>query len=905
MQHSTPLITTIVAGLVLAFIFGMIANRFKMPPLVGYLFAGILAGPYTPGFVADQALGAELAELGVILLMFGVGLHFSLKDLMSVRALAIPGALVQIAFATLLGLGLATLLGWGLGAGILFGLALSVASTVVLLKALQDRRLIETEKGRIAVGWLIVEDLDMVLALVLVPAFASLSGNPESAIHDPFVSFVERMLGTQIGIYGIIGLTLVKVAAFVGFMLIVGRRAIPWALHATAHTGSRELFRLAVLAIALGVALGSSVLFGVSLALGAFFAGMMLAESELSQRAAQETLPLRDAFAVLFFVSIGMLFDPSILVNQPLQVLATVFIIVIGKSVAAFGIVLLFRRPVGTALTISASLAQIGEFSFILASMGVSLAILPKEGQDLILAGALISIVLNPVVFWAVDLAKPRFEAKAAARRGEPELRVEPSDSTIVAEGSVLPEVELDVPDPEDADAVQPTRQKDHTILVGFGRVGRVVGQGLHDAGAPLVVIEDSDHSIAFARSKGIEVVSGNAASADVLKLANLAQAKVLMIAIPNGFEAGTVVEVGRKLNPGIRILARAHSEEEEAHLRHLGADQVIMGEREIGLGMLAWLRGERIEDIANTAPMPPIEPKLAPVENILEKVAATAAVAVVEPAMAAELAVPVELMATPEPAAEGSAAEPAEIAVVETVIELPAPQVQVEDVAVIEAVEAAPAVDVADAPAVTEAAGLESVEATPAVAETPQEIAEPVVPVEETPEEEAAEDEIYEGSPVIEPVDPAPPEAAPAELAPVAPGEPLSEAAVEMAEVEAEEQVSEGGPVIVPEADVATSDVKPESTPAAEQDKPEDAGVPPVVPEPKISRSPSLNDFAEGHIRSARAGVTGAGAAWRDDDDRRYRAGAGDPQEVSRTDPLGAQAGWLRGQPAGAHRGI
>ncbi|MCS6758776.1 MAG: cation:proton antiporter, partial [Candidatus Devosia euplotis] len=599
MHHDTPLITTIVAGLVLAYIFGMITHRLKMPPLVGYLFAGILAGPYTPGFVADQALGAELAELGVILLMFGVGLHFSLKDLMSVRALAIPGALAQIAFATLLGLSLAAMLGWGVGAGLLFGLALSVASTVVLLKALQERRLIETERGRIAVGWLIVEDLAMVLVLVLVPAIASLNGG-DTVVHDPFVSFVERLIGNQVGIWGVLGLTLVKVAAFVGFMLVVGRRIIPWALHGTAHTGSRELFRLAVLAIALGVALGSAVLFGVSLALGAFFAGMILSESELSHRAAQETLPLRDAFAVLFFVSVGMLFDPMIIVTDPLPVLATVFIIIIGKSAAAFGIVLLFKRPIATALTISASLAQIGEFSFILASMGVALAILPREGQDLILAGALISIVLNPVVFWAIELAKPGLETKSAQRKAarvdREGGRVEPSAATqadIASETAEQPETEP-LERVED-DVIEPSQQTGHTVLVGFGRVGKVIGQSLHEAGAPLVLIEDTDHFVAVARAMGIETVLGNAASADVLELANLAAAGCLLIAIPDGFEAGTVCEVGRKLNPAIRIIARAHSAEEEVHLRSLGADVVIMGEREIGMGMLAWLRGERV----------------------------------------------------------------------------------------------------------------------------------------------------------------------------------------------------------------------------------------------------------------------------------------------------------------------
>lgn len=678
MHYDTPLITTIVAGLVLAYIFGMIAHRLKMPPLVGYLFAGILAGPYTPGFVADQALGAELAELGVILLMFGVGLHFSLKDLMSVRALAIPGALAQIAFATLLGLGLAILLGWGLGAGLLFGLALSVASTVVLLKALQERRLIETERGRIAVGWLIVEDLAMVLALVMVPAIANLGGG-DNAIHDPFVSFVERVLRTDMGILGVLGLTLVKVAAFVGFMLVVGRRIIPWALHGTAHTGSRELFRLAVLAIALGVALGSALLFGVSLALGAFFAGMILSESELSQRAAQETLPLRDAFAVLFFVSVGMLFDPMIIVTDPLPVLATVFIIIIGKSLAAFGIVLLFKRPIATALTISASLAQIGEFSFILASMGVSLAILPREGQDLILAGALISIVLNPVVFWAIELVKPRLEARAAARKAarteRDDVRVEPGAGAEANAGVAAEEpAEAEMLKLQADDVVEPSHQTGHTVLVGFGRVGKVVGTSLHKAGAPLVLIEDTDHFVAVAREMGIETVLGNAASLEVLELANLAAAECLLIAIPDGFEAGTVCEVGRKLSPSIRIIARVHSAEEEEHLRSLGANVVIMGEREIGMGMLAWLRGERVAEPTGEAIV--VETKLPPIDNLLEQAAASSTLVAAAVATTDETG---DIDQPAAPAAAGDSAEGAKIAVVEAVpvaevIELPAP---------------------------------------------------------------------------------------------------------------------------------------------------------------------------------------------------------------------------------------
>jgi len=782
MHHDTPLISTIVAGLVLAFIFGMIANRFKMPPLVGYLLAGVLAGPYTPGFVADQALGAELAEIGVILLMFGVGLHFSLKDLMSVRALAIPGAIAQIGFATLLGFGLGSLMGWDMGAALLFGLSLSCASTVVLLKAMQDRRLIETERGRIAVGWLIVEDLAMVLALVLIPAFAALGG-ADSGIHDPFVSFVERIIGGSVGIWGVLALTIIKLVAFVGFMLVVGRRLIPWALHATAHTGSRELFRLAVLAIALGVALGSAVLFGVSLALGAFFAGMILSESELSHRAAQETLPLRDAFAVLFFVSVGMLFDPSIIITNPLLLLATVFIIIIGKSLAAFGIVLLFRRPVATALTISASLAQIGEFSFILASMGVSLAIMPKEAQDLILAGALISIVLNPVVFWAVDLAKPRIEAKAAARRaargGEPEeVRIEPAELSEAAKGPAT----TDAPNEgaidsgalgADDDTGEPSRQVGHTVLVGYGQVGRIVAAGIKADGGGLVVIEDSDHDVAAARAEGFEVVFGNAASEDTLKLANLPQARNLLIAISNGFEAGSVCESGRRLNPGISVIARAYSEEEETFLRGLGATAVIRGEREIGKGILTFLRGDGSDPAAGAVPVPE-EPRLPVVENLLEKAAAApAAAAAVVAEAPAEAADVIEL---PPPAADATGGDPV----------------------VIEAVEAAskPVEPEADLPA-TE---LETVESTPAVGEAPAAIDEVVVPVQSEPVAEA-------------PAEP----------------EPVTETEAEIAaetEREAEDETNEGG--IAP--------AEPDDEPAVERDAEADKrdAVPPVMPEPK-----------------------------------------------------------------------
>ncbi len=392
MPHHSPLITTIVVALALAFALGALAHRLRLPPLIGYLVAGVLIGPSTPGFVADHTLASELAEIGVILLMFGVGLHFSLEELLSVRSIAIPGAIGQIVCATLLGMGLAHWLGWSLGAGLVFGLALSVASTVVLLRALQERRLVETERGRIAVGWLIVEDMVMVLTLVLLPAFAGLlggEGKESAALADIAVAA---------------GLTIAKIAAFVAVMLIVGKRLIPALLHAMEETGSRELFCLAVLVIALGVAYAAAELFGASFALGAFFAGMILSELPLSQRAAEETLPLRDAFAVIFFVSVGMLFDPAILIDDPLAVLATLAIILLGKSLAAFAIIRLFGYPAATALLVSVSLAQIGEFSFILANLGIELGLLPERGRSLILAGAILSILLNPLLFAGLDL---------------------------------------------------------------------------------------------------------------------------------------------------------------------------------------------------------------------------------------------------------------------------------------------------------------------------------------------------------------------------------------------------------------------------------------------------------------------------------------------------------------------
>jgi CPA2 family monovalent cation:H+ antiporter-2 len=557
MPHYTPLIATIVIGLTLAFILGALAQRLKVSPIVGYLLAGIAVGPYTPGFVADQSLSTELAEIGVILLMFGVGLHFSLSDLMSVRAIAIPGAVVQIAVATLLGIGLASFLGWKIGAGIVFGLALSVASTVVLLRALQERRLLNTERGRIAVGWLIVEDIVMVLTLVLLPAVTPLINGSGAGV-------------SSVGAWDILGqvaLTVGKVAAFVAIMLLIGRRFIPYVLHYIAHTGSRELFRLGVLAIALGVAYGAANLFGVSFALGAFFAGMILSESELSQRAAEESLPLRDAFAVLFFVSVGMLFNPAILTTQTGPVIATVVIIVLGKSLAALAIVLAFGHSMARALLISVSLAQIGEFSFILAGLGVSLGLLEKTGQDLILAGALLSILVNPLLFLVLDRLGPWLE-----RRG-----------SLAAEAEAAK---------ERAQALEVTDQQGHVALVGCGRVGQRVADRLLDSGVNLFVVDERREVIDRMSAKGIRGVAASAPAA--LKAANIAKAKALVIAIPEVFEAGQIVQQARAANPSLTIIARAHSDAEVEHLEGCGATAVVLGSEEIALAMTELYRRQQ-----------------------------------------------------------------------------------------------------------------------------------------------------------------------------------------------------------------------------------------------------------------------------------------------------------------------
>mgnify|MGYP005849950745 CR=1 FL=1 len=553
-MHATPLISTLVVGLVLAFSFGLVAQRLRLPPLIGYLVAGIAIGPFTPGFVADQGVANQLAEIGVILLMFGVGLHFSLQDLLSVRAIAIPGALAQALVATPLGMMVGWWQGWPPAAGLVFGIALSVASTVVLLRLLQERRLLDTERGRITVGWLIVQDIFMVLVLVLLPVLADALKGVEGAVGE------YRLLNT-------IALTLGKIAAFFIVMLVVGRKLIPWVLHYVAHTGSRELFRLAVLSIALGVAAGAAELFGVSLALGAFFAGMILSESRLSQQAATESLPLRDAFAVLFFVSVGMLFDPGILIEAPGALFATIFIILIAKSAAAYLLVRVFGYGAPAALAISISLAQIGEFSFILAGRGIALDLMPVEARDLILAGAIVSILLNPLLMELFD--------RLVVRR-------------------VLPGEEVETGPPPEARGREPipvTRLKNHVVLVGHGRVGGVVSEALREANIPCLVIETDEDAAVELRKLDIETITGNAADPEVVRAANLGAACCLLVAIPDAFEGGQVVEQARAANPDLLIVARAHSDEEVEHLKKHGATTVIMGEFEIARAMIEDVR--------------------------------------------------------------------------------------------------------------------------------------------------------------------------------------------------------------------------------------------------------------------------------------------------------------------------
>jgi CPA2 family monovalent cation:H+ antiporter-2 len=561
LPHETTLIATIAAAFVSALTLGFVAARLRLPPLVGYLAAGILIGPFTPGYVGDATLAGQLAEIGVMLLMFGVGLHFSVKDLLAVRGIAIPGAIAQILTATAIGAALAHGWGWSLGAGITFGLSLSVASTVVLLRALEQRHALDSPEGRIAVGWLIVEDLAMVLALVLLPAFAgALATDDGAAVVQGLAPAAEgdRRLGLALL------LTFAKVGLFVALALVVGTRVVPWLLRQVASTGSRELFTLAVLATALGIAFGSAQLFGVSFALGAFFAGVVLSESELSHAAAEDSLPLQDAFAVLFFVSVGMLFDPSIVLRDPLAVLAVLLVVVIGKSLAAFVIVLAFRHPVSAALTVSASLAQIGEFSFILIGLGVALGLVPVEARDLVLAGALLSITLNPCVFAALPAALRWLEARPALLAWLE--RSSPAETPRAPPAATLAE---------------------HAVIVGHGRVGQVITPVLSAERLPLVVVERDRRRFVALREAGVPAVLGDASRPEVLDAAGIGRARLLVIATPDSYQARRVLELAFARNPRIDVVIRTHDDAELAHLRDAGVGRVVMGEHELARTML------------------------------------------------------------------------------------------------------------------------------------------------------------------------------------------------------------------------------------------------------------------------------------------------------------------------------
>ncbi len=550
MDHHVPLIATVAGGLGLALLLGFMAARLRLPALVGYLLAGILVGPHTPGFVADASLAAQLAEIGVMLLMFGVGLHFSLGDLLAVRKIAVPGAIVQIAVATAMGAGLASAWGWALPAAVLFGLSLSVASTVVLLRALESVGLLETFNGRAAVGWLIVEDLAMVMALVLLP---------------PLAAMWQGQGSTGPSLWRGLATTLLQVALFIGLMLIVGRRLFPWVLWHVQKVGSRELFTLCVIAAAVSMAYAATMLFGVSFALGAFFAGMVLRESEFSHRAAQESLPLRDAFAVLFFVSVGMLFNPAVLMEQPMRVLGVTAVILVGKSVAAAVVVLALRYPLNTALTVSASLAQIGEFSFILVNLGAALQVVPSEAQSLVVAGAILSMALNPLVFRAIGPLQRWLLARSQLARD------------LNARHDPLAEL------PMSTDERFLARQ---VVLVGYGRVGRDIAQALRDAGLPFVVAEENRDLVEKLRAEGVPAVAGDAAQPEVLVQAHIARARLLVIATPDTLGVRQMAHNARLLNPGIEIVVRSHNAAEAELLERELSGKVFLGEHELARAM-------------------------------------------------------------------------------------------------------------------------------------------------------------------------------------------------------------------------------------------------------------------------------------------------------------------------------
>lgn len=554
MPHDVNLIILLAVGFGMALIFGYIAAHLRLPPLIGYLIAGIIISPNTPGIVGDIQLANQLAELGVMFLMFGVGMHFSLSDLLQVRRIALPGAILQIAVATLLGMVVSMFWGWSFGSALIFGLSLSCASTVVLLKALGDRGLLDSVNGKIAVGWLLVEDLVMVLALVLLPATAVLLGGHALPGAD-----------TSQSIWITIGLTLLKVTGFIAFMLIIGKRLVPMIMQFVARLGSRELFTLTVVAAAVSIAYGSYAVFGVSMALGAFFAGMVVKESDFSHRAEEETLPLREIFAILFFVSVGMLFDPRILVEEPLHILVVVAIIMVGKTLAAMALVLFFRYPINTALTVGASLAQIGEFSFILATLGLALGLLTPEAQNLILAGALFSITLNSFIFSAIEpvqrwIRERSHLARLLERSGDPL--------------AMLP------------DEVDQEYLRDQVVIIGYGGVGRRISENLMEQNIKVVIAEENREIVEKLRTQGIAAVSGEATEPNVLIQAHIQHARLLVISPMDILDIHRIVDISKQLNPEIQVLICAESKEEAAVIREENIGEVFYAKEEMAKNM-------------------------------------------------------------------------------------------------------------------------------------------------------------------------------------------------------------------------------------------------------------------------------------------------------------------------------
>ncbi len=555
--HDVPLVSTIAVGLSLAFVLGLIASRLRIPPIVGYLLAGIILGPTTPGYIADIDLANQLAEIGIVLLMFGVGLHFSLKDLMEVKRIAIPGAVAQMGAAIGMGTLLAHFWGWPLISGVVFGLALSVASTVVMIRSLEEHNVLQTTNGQIAIGWLIVEDLAMIFALILVPALGMSSNGVDPQGNGPWAQ---------------LGMAIVKIGMFVVLMLVVGKRFLPWLLKFVSKSGTRELFTLAVFAVAVGIAYGASELFGVSFALGAFFAGMMIRESDMTHEVASRALPFQDAFAVCFFVAVGMLFDARVLVDNPFGVLMVVLIITVGKSIVAFCIVMLFKYPLKTGLIVSAGLAQIGEFSFILAGLGITHGLLPEEARDLILAGALVSIAINPLMFWSVrwlyDFAN-----------GHPKL-----SRMLDLRDSPLSHLEVE----------EEQKLKDLVIVVGYGRIGREVCDNVLDAHIDLVIVDANRERVEMLRELGYHSITGDATHAETLHEAAIHKASAIIIAVPDPFEGRRILEMARLLKPNIRTIVRAHNDEEVYYFKEQNVDFVTTGPREMGRAIVHYLEGMR-----------------------------------------------------------------------------------------------------------------------------------------------------------------------------------------------------------------------------------------------------------------------------------------------------------------------